>query len=209
MLVVLGPVPGGLRRGPRQPSRLASARASVQLVHSAARLLGERQLSLPPGQGMSARSPVTRSAGCCGGRWYGPFGTLWPTVESPGVVDVVATPRVEAEFCAQLAVDVGVMGRVAGGSGNAFSRGDADAVIDRGGHCDQDVTLLHRTAAPGPHRLIFQVSPMARGERCWHLPRSRGCGRLTSANRRLPVVTAGPTRSPQRRNRLTAAWAAW
>jgi hypothetical protein len=98
MLVVLGPVPGGLRRGPRQPSRLASARASVQLVHSAARLLGERQLSLPPGQGMSARSPLTRSAGCCGGGWYGPFGTLWPTVESPGVVDVVATPRVEAEF---------------------------------------------------------------------------------------------------------------
>src|SRR3954468_19198857 len=87
--------------------------------------LGERQLALPPGQGVSAGPPmattlISRSARC-------PGGCAGFTCD----IGVRAAARIVADLGTQLAVDVGMAGRVAGGVRNAFDRCGLDAVVDR------------------------------------------------------------------------------
>src|SRR5215213_786539 len=87
--------------------------------------LGERQLALPPGKGVSAgplMAPtlISGSARCPG--------------RSTGVtcdIGVCAAARIVADLGTQLAVDVGMAGRIAGGERNAFDRCGSDAVVDR------------------------------------------------------------------------------
>jgi hypothetical protein len=87
--------------------------------------LGERQLALPPGMGVSAgplmaTTLISRSARCPG--------------RSTGVtcdIGVRAAARIVADLGTQLAVDVGMAGRVAGGERNAVDRCGSDAVVDR------------------------------------------------------------------------------
>src|SRR3954447_5721656 len=87
--------------------------------------LDERQLALPPGKGVSAgplmaTTLISRSARCPG--------------RSAGVtcdIGVRAAARIVADVGTQLAVDVGMAGRVAGGERNAFDRCGSDAVVDR------------------------------------------------------------------------------
>jgi hypothetical protein len=87
--------------------------------------LGERQLALPPGKGVSAgplmaTTLISRSARCPGRS----------TAVACGI-GVRAAARIVADLGTQLAVDVGMAGRVAGGERNAVDRCGSDAVVDR------------------------------------------------------------------------------
>jgi len=160
---------GAQGRTRRRPARRPGCRWGNRRV--AAGSLGERRSSLPPGQGVSACPPAAagsnrslmrgvRGPGCARGR------ELQRLPLSGG--EPLAGPRIVAELRAQLAVDVGMVRRVASGSGDAFACGDPDTLVHRGGHDDHVWFTLFGTAAPGPVGMIFDVRGcVADGERCW------------------------------------------
>ena len=155
--------PGSVRRGGRGPRRRSSGPdapapgsppwLSPGQRRVAAGSLGVRRSSLPPGQGVRACPPAAagsnrrlvrgiRGPGCARGREL-------QRLPLPGG-EPLAGPRIVAELRAQLAVNVGMVGRVASGSGDAVECGDPDALIHRGGHDDHGWFTLFGTAAPGP-----------------------------------------------------------
>ena len=141
----------GSGRTRRRPARRHGCRRGNRRV--AAGSLGERRSSLPPGQGVSACPPAAAGSNRSLVRGVrGPVcarGRELQRLPLPGG-EPLAGPRIVAELRAQLAVNVGMVGRVASGGGDAFECGDPDALIHRGGHDDHGWFTLFGTAAPGP-----------------------------------------------------------
>ena len=160
---------GAQGRTRRRPARRHGCRWGNRRV--AAGSLGVRRSCLPPGQGVRACPPAAagsnrrlvrgvRGPVCARGREL-------QRLPLPGG-EPLAGPRIVAELRAQLAVDVGMVGRVASGGGDAFECGDPDALIHRGGHDDHVWFTLFGTAAPRPIRGSWMCGAGWRvGERCW------------------------------------------
>jgi hypothetical protein len=153
--------------------------------------LGERQLALPPGKGviagpLMATALISRSARCPG--------------RSTGVtcdIGVRAAARIVADLGTQLAVDVGMAGRVAGGERNAFDRCGSDAVVDRRetpvGSSDHARHSSRAGATEGSADIDREHGGRG-GERCrphHGLERPRCCRFVT-----LPAVAGAPSRRP-------------
>ena len=164
--------------------------------------LGERRLALPPGKGVSAvplmaTTLISRSARCPG--------------RSTGVtcdIGVRAAARIVADLGTQLAVDVGMAGRVAGGERNAFDRCGSDAVVDRRetpvGSSDHARHSFRAGATEGSAD-IDREHGGREGERCrpHHRLELPGCCRFVT----LPAVAGAPSRRPNGRTTVVQSHA--